>query len=261
MNSTSSFSDASALVTSFGSIVITVIGLVFNTFTVFVILKSSKLKSNCIAPLICGLTFSDITFCFSLILVSIQFYQNEAFSEGSFLCFFSPIFYRYIAKIEYSLMLLPDLIFLIRCSFLSSGVFSTLISVQRVILIESLNQNIQAFTWKKTFGYFCLVWTILILFHLLQALRVWGQIGVKDGLPYCTVWNEGESDYIDKLIHMFGYLLPFISLIACYIFIHKSIKAIESTTGREYHVTQTSCIVIGSYRFFCLHSWIYCLHV
>ena len=49
---------------------------------------------------------------------------------------------------------------------------------------------------------------------------------------------------------MFGYLLPFISLIACYIFIHKRIKAIESTTGREYHVTQTSFIVIGSYRFF-----------
>ena len=139
----------------------------------------------------------------------------------------------------------------------------TLISLQRVILIRSLNQNTQAFTWKKTFGYFCLLWTILILFHLLPALRVWGQIGVKAGLPYCTVWSEGGSDFSDvtKLFYMFGYFLPFISLIACYIFIHKRIKAIESTTGREYHVTQTSCIVIGSYRFFCLHSWIYCLHV
>ena len=190
MNSTSSFSDASALVTSFGSIVITVFGLVFNIFTVFVILKSSKLKSNCITPLICGLTFSDITFCFSLILVSIQFYQNEAFRilRRFILVLLLAYFLQVHSKnrIFINAVIWPN--FFDRCSFLSSGVFSTLISVQRVILIESLNQNIQAFTWKKTFGYFCLVWTILILFHLLQALRVWGQIGVKDGLPYCTVW-------------------------------------------------------------------------
>lgn len=132
---------------------------------------------------------------------------------------------------------------------MSSGVFFALIGVQRVIVIGSLNQNTQAFTWKKTFGYFCLVWTISILFQLLPALRVWGQIGVKDGLPYCTVWNEGESDYIDKLIHMFGYLLPFISLIGCYTLIQKRIKAIESTTGRGYQMTKTSFIAIGSFVF------------
>ena len=104
MTSTSSFSDTSALVASFGGIVITILGLVLNILTVFVILKSSKLKSNCIAPLICGLAVNDIIFCFSLILVSIQFYQNEAFYEGSFLCYFAPIFYRYAVKIEYLLL-------------------------------------------------------------------------------------------------------------------------------------------------------------
>ena len=105
MNSNTTFTDTSALVTSIGSIVITVLGLVFNILTVFVILKSSKLKSNCIAPLICGLAVNDIIFCFSLILVSIQFYQNEAFSEGSFLCNITPIIYRYVVKIEHSLLL------------------------------------------------------------------------------------------------------------------------------------------------------------
>ena len=132
---------------------------------------------------------------------------------------------------------------------MTSGVFLTLISLQRVILIRSLNQNTQAFTWKKTFGYFCLLWTILILFHLLPALRVWGQIGVKAGLPYCTVWSEGGSDFSDvtKLFYMFGYFLPFISLIACYKLIHKIIK--ESTSGREDQVTKTSFIAIGSFVF------------
>ena len=95
MNFTSSsFGNTSALVTSFGSIVITILGLVSNALTLFVILKSSKLKSNCIAPLICALGVSDITFCLELILVSVQFYENEAFSDGSFWCFFTTIFYR-----------------------------------------------------------------------------------------------------------------------------------------------------------------------
>ena len=124
-----------------------------------------------------------------------------------------------------------------------------LIGVQRVILIRSLNQNTQAFTWKKTFGYFCLLWTILILFQLLPAFRLWGQIGVKDGLPFCFMWNEGGSTLTDinKLIHLFGYFLPFITLIACYKLIHTSIK--KSTTGRECQVTKTSFIVIGSFVF------------
>ena len=125
----------------------------------------------------------------------------------------------------------------------------TLISVQRVILIRSLNQNSQTFTWKKTFGYFCLLWTILILVQLLPAFHVWGQIGIKDGLPYCTLWNEGGSTLTDinKWIHLVGYFLPFISLIACYILIHKSIK--EASTGRECQVTKTSLIVVGSFVF------------
>ena len=79
---------------------ITVLGLVFNILTVFVILKSSKLKSNFIAPLIFGLAVSDITFCLQLILVSVQFYQNEAFSEDSVWCYFSPILFRE-AKMKY----------------------------------------------------------------------------------------------------------------------------------------------------------------
>ena len=127
--------------------------------------------------------------------------------------------------------------------------FLTLISLQRVILIRSLNQNTQEFTWKKTFGYFCVLWTILILFHLLSALRVLGQIGVKDGLPYCTVWSVSVSDFTDvtKSFYLFGYFLPFISLIVCYKLIHKIIK--ESTSGREDQVTKTSFIAIGSFVF------------
>ena len=127
----------------------------------------------------------------------------------------------------------------------------TLISLQRVILIRSLNQNTQAFTWKKTFGYFCLLWTILILCHLLPALRVWGQIGVKDGLPYCTVWSVSVSDFTDvtKSFYLFGYFLPFISLIVCYKLIHKIIRESTTRTGREYQVTKTSFIAIGSFVF------------
>ena len=132
---------------------------------------------------------------------------------------------------------------------MSSGVFLILISVQRVVLIRSLNQNTQLFTWKKTFGYFCLLWTIMILIQLLPAMNVVGKIGVKNGLPYCTIWNEGGSDFtdIDKLLFFFGYSMPFVGLIACYSLIHKSMKEVAS--GKERRVTKTSLIVIGSFVF------------
>ena len=130
-----------------------------------------------------------------------------------------------------------------------SGVFLVLISVQRAILIQTLNQDTQLFTWKKTFGYFCLLWTIMILLQLLPAMNVVGKIGVKNGLPYCTIWNEGGSDFtdIDKLLFFFGYSMPFVGLIACYSLIHKSMKEVAS--GRERRVTKTSLIVIGSFVF------------
>ena len=94
MNNSSDFDSGSALVASTGSFLFAALGLVFNTLTVVVIVKSNKLKSNCIAPLICALAVSDITFSLELILVALQFYWNEAFAEGTFLCYLSPIFYR-----------------------------------------------------------------------------------------------------------------------------------------------------------------------
>ena len=117
---------------------------------------------------------------------------------------------------------------------MSSGVFLILISVQRVILVRTLNQDTQLFTWKKTFGYFCVLWTIMILLQLLPALNVWGgQIGVQPGLPYCTMWNEeGHITDLNKLMHQLGYFLPFLALIACYSLIHKSIQD-SSANGKN----------------------------
>ena len=130
-----------------------------------------------------------------------------------------------------------------------SGVFLVLISVQRAILIQTLNQDTQLFTWKKTFGYFCLLWTIMILLQLLPALKVVGKVGVKNGLPYCTIVNESGKFFtdIDKLIFVFGYSIPFVGLIACCSLIHKSIK--QAATGREWQVTKTSFIAVGSFVF------------
>ena len=70
------------------------IGLILNTFNIFVILKSKRLRNNAIAPLLCALAFSDITFCLMLIPVVNQFYKNEPYQEESFLCYFTPISYR-----------------------------------------------------------------------------------------------------------------------------------------------------------------------
>ena len=70
------------------------VGLILNTLNIFVILKSEKLRNNAIAPLLCALAFSDITFCLTLIPTVHQFFNNEPYHEGSFLCYFTPISYR-----------------------------------------------------------------------------------------------------------------------------------------------------------------------
>ena len=68
-------------------------------------------------------------------------------------------------------------------------------------------------------------WKLVILFQLLPAFEVWGQIGIKPGIPYCFMWKEGGNAFTDpnKLIHLFGYFTPLISLIASYIYIHKAL--------------------------------------
>ena len=89
----SDFGAASSLVASVGCSITAIIGMILNCLTIYVIQKS-KLKSHPIAPLTCALAFSDLTCCLAMILVSIQFYQNEPFTDETFLCYLSPILYR-----------------------------------------------------------------------------------------------------------------------------------------------------------------------
>ena len=98
MSNASVFDPGSAQVASIAGFLAAALGLVFNTLTLFVILKSSKLRSNCIAPLVCALAVSDMTFSFELIMVALQFEWNEAFGEGTFWCDFAPILYRFVNK-------------------------------------------------------------------------------------------------------------------------------------------------------------------
>ena len=94
MTFTSYYDPTSATAAAIAGAIEGSIGLIMNTLNIFVILKSKKLRNNAIAPLLCALAFSDITFCLTLILVVFQFYNNEPFQEESFLCYFAPISYR-----------------------------------------------------------------------------------------------------------------------------------------------------------------------
>ena len=94
MNFTSNFDPKDTFASAIAGGIEGAIGLVLNTLSIFVILKSDKLRKNVLSSLICALAFSDIIFCLSLVLVIPQFYENEQYSEGSFLCIFTPIIYR-----------------------------------------------------------------------------------------------------------------------------------------------------------------------
>ena len=76
MTFTSYYDPTSATAAAIAGAIEGSIGLIMNTLNIFVILKSKKLRNNAIAPLLCALAFSDITFCLTLILVVLQFYNK-----------------------------------------------------------------------------------------------------------------------------------------------------------------------------------------
>ena len=90
----STFDPGSAKAVSIGSLLIGIPGLILNIATVFVTLKSHKLRANSLAPLICALAVSDTLYCLDLFLVFVQFHHNEPFPEGSVWCYVTPILYR-----------------------------------------------------------------------------------------------------------------------------------------------------------------------
>ena len=94
MNHTSHFSPTISKATTISGAIEGSIGLILNLSNILLLVRSQKLRKNIISPLICALTLSDLMFCLSLIFVIHQFYNNEPYPEGSFLCYFAPISYR-----------------------------------------------------------------------------------------------------------------------------------------------------------------------
>ena len=94
MNFTSNFDAKDTFASAIAGGIEGAIGLVLNTLSIFVILKSDKLRKNVLAPLICALAISDIIFCLSLTLLLPQFYNNQPYPEGSIKCILSPLSYR-----------------------------------------------------------------------------------------------------------------------------------------------------------------------
>ena len=133
------------------------------------------------------------------------------------------------------------------CSLFDSDQCAT---VQRVVLIQSLNQTTHLFTWKKTLAYFGLLWTILVLLQLLPLFEVWGKIGQQPGLPYCTMWTKDANVFTDlnKLIHFIVYFLPLITLIICYTIIQQRMKDSGLWEG-EVLMTKTAIRVVGAFVF------------
>ena len=138
-----------------------------------------------------------------------------------------------------------------RCAILSSGACLSMISVERVVAIKSLDRASTLFTFKKTVAYMVILWILLISFQLLPAFKVWHKIGHRPGHPYCTIWKSNEDTffYPDTLIYFFGYFTPLIVLIVSYSMIYKQLNDYTFRSGKEGQVTKSAIIMIGSFVF------------
>ena len=104
---------------------------------------------------------------------------------------------------------------LFRCAIMSSVLCMSMISLQRVLSMRSLDRDYSFFTPKKTLAFVVTLWTILVSYLLLPAFGVWGKIGHRSGYPFCTVWKTNEDVLLhpDMLIFFLGYCFPLLFLL------------------------------------------------
>ena len=140
---------------------------------------------------------------------------------------------------------------LFRCAIMSSVLCMSMISLQRVLSMRSLDRDYSFFTPKKTLAFVVTLWTILVSYLLLPAFNVWDKIGHKPGHPFCTVWknNEDVFFYPDTLVYLFGYFFPLIVLIVSYALMYKQLKDCTFRAGKEGQVTKSALIMVGGFVF------------
>ena len=140
---------------------------------------------------------------------------------------------------------------LFRCAIFSSVLCMSMISLQRVLSMRSLDRDYSFFTPKKTLAFVLTLWTILVSYLLLPAFNVWDKIGHKPGHPFCTVWknNEDVFFYPDTLVYLFGYFFPLIVLIVSYAMMYKQLKDCTFRAGKEGQVTKSALIMVGGFVF------------
>ena len=82
---------------------------------------------------------------------------------------------------------------------------------------------------------------------LLPKYKLWGELGHKDGYPYCFIWLENGTVLTDpnKLGHIFGYFSPLFTLVISFYLIRKEMFSPE----KEWTVTKTALMVVGSFVF------------
>ena len=138
---------------------------------------------------------------------------------------------------------------LFRCGILSSMLCLSMLSLQRVLSIRSLDSEYSFFTPKRTLAFMICLWTILVSYLLLPAFGVWGKIGHRSGYPFCTVWKNNEDVLLhpDTLIFFLGYCFPLLFLIVCYSLMYKQLKDSTFSSGKEGQVTKSALIMVGSY--------------
>ena len=130
-----------------------------------------------------------------------------------------------------------------RCTLFSSVTFMALIIFQRVVAIKRVKMAPKMFGWKMSCFHLCMVWLSVFLILLLPVFKVWGQLGHKDGYPYCFIWVENGTALTDpnKLGHIVGYSIPLLLLIISFCILGQELESCV--------ITRTAVMVVGSFVF------------
>ncbi|XP_067130058.1 G-protein coupled receptor moody-like [Centruroides vittatus] len=199
------------------TIIITIIGIIGNLLTIIALYKHPRVRKHTTSAFIMSLSIADFLFCSINLPFSASRFIHHTWIHGDSLCIVFP-FLRYVN---------------VGLSLLSIAA----ITVNRYVFIVHPSWYDRIYQKKYIFSMVLSLWVFSISLMLPTLFGKWGRFGFDEKIMNCSILEvKGKSP--KTFLFIFGFLLPCIVIVFCYIRIFWVI--VRSKTRVRKHSTSDS---------------------
>ncbi|XP_053336614.1 C3a anaphylatoxin chemotactic receptor-like [Clarias gariepinus] len=181
------------------NMIIMVLGIIGNGLVIWI--TGFKIKKTVNTVWYLSLAMSDFLFC-AFLPLSIVYIVKSDWIFGSFMCKFLPFF-----------------LFL---NWFSSILLLIIISIDRYVLVKFPVWVQNKRTIRKAWVLVLLAWIISPLLSF--PLAIFYDIKKINSNRYCISYNHGKRTAVQTCLFIFGFVIPFLIIIICYLLIIRKLK-------------------------------------